>query len=274
MASAAKASAKGNKAGARGPNPGQAKRPKTKAKASLPAKGPKQVKPARPASPASAPSGREVRVAKAEFAAGAASAKQIPPESLPEVAFAGRSNVGKSSLLNMMLARRGLARTSRTPGCTRQINFFEVGIAGGPELAFVDLPGYGYAKVSKSESLAWKQLLESYLRERGTLRAVVILVDVRRGLEQEEADLIEFLGLRPDLRVVIAVTKLDKLPRNQHKPRLAALARAGGVRVYGTSAETRYGREELWAEIFRVVKDSEPVALPSRGRAGDAEGDE
>ncbi|MBF5067578.1 YihA family ribosome biogenesis GTP-binding protein, partial [Salmonella enterica subsp. enterica serovar Istanbul] len=90
-----------------------------------------------------------------------------------------------SSLLNMMLARKGLARTSRTPGCTRQINFFDVAVAGGPELVFVDLPGYGYAKVSKQESRDWKNLLESYLQERTSLEAVVVLVDARRGVEQE-----------------------------------------------------------------------------------------
>lgn len=220
------------------------------------------------AAPAAKPGAeREVRVARAEFTAGAASAKQIPPPEVVEIAFAGRSNVGKSSLLNMMLARKGLARTSRTPGCTRQINFFDVGVASGPSLAFVDLPGYGYAKVSRSESHAWKNLLESYLRERATLRAVVVLVDVRRGVEQEERDLVEFLGLRPDLRVVVAVTKLDKLPRNQQKPALAAIQRAAGVRVYGTSAETRAGREELWAEILRSAKDPTPVALPARGEA-------
>lgn len=235
------------------------------------AKPAKRPAPAAPATPDKA-KGREVRIARAEFTAGAAGKAQIPPAEAPEIAFAGRSNVGKSSLLNMMLARRGLARTSRTPGCTRQINFFDVGVAGGPDVVFVDLPGYGYAKVSKSESLAWKNLLEGYLRERETLRAVVILVDVRRGLEQEERDLVEFLGLRPDLRVIIAATKLDKLPRNQHKPALAALARKGGVRVLGTSAETRLGREELWAELLRLAKEAEPVSLGAAGEA--AEDDE
>jgi len=194
-----------------------------------------------------------VRISSAEFTAGAASRAQIPAPSRPEIAFAGRSNVGKSSLLNMMLARKGLARTSRTPGCTRQINFFDVDVAGGPKVSFVDLPGYGYAKVSKAEARDWKILLEAYLRSRETLEAVVILVDARRGLEPEEVELVEFLGTRPGLPVFIAVTKLDKLARNAQKPRLLQIERAAGVRVVGTSAETGAGREELWGRLLNVT---------------------
>jgi len=217
-----------------------------------------------------------IRVARAEFAAGAARRDQVPAtkqfDDAPEIAFAGRSNVGKSSLLNMMLARKGLARTSNTPGCTRQINFFDVGLARpsqaaaeGEErkaehpsrLVFVDLPGYGYAKVSKSEATAWKQLLEAYLHERSTLRAVVILVDVRRGLEQEEADLVEFLAERPSLRVIVAATKIDKLSRSAQKPALARLAKGpdgGRLEVVATSAETGAGREALWSRILDACR--------------------
>src|SRR3954451_19059581 len=100
---------------------------------------------------------KETRISEAEFTAGAQKREQTPAATGPEIAFAGRSNVGKSSLLNMMLARKGLARTSRTPGCTRQINFFDIAVASGPKLVFVDLPGYGYAKVSKTESRDWKK---------------------------------------------------------------------------------------------------------------------
>src|SRR5688572_18796411 len=100
-----------------------------------------------------------VRVAKAEFAAAAAKADQVPPSTRKEIAFAGRSNVGKSSLLNMLLQRRGLARTSSTPGCTRQLVFFDITVAKGPDVGFVDLPGYGYARVSKAEAKSWKKLL-------------------------------------------------------------------------------------------------------------------
>lgn len=199
------------------------------------------------------PSKKETRISEAEFTAGAQKREQIPAPKGPEIAFAGRSNVGKSSLLNMMLARKGLARTSRTPGCTRQINFFDVAVAGGPKLVFVDLPGYGYAKVSKSESRDWKQLLESYLQERTTLEAVVILVDARRGIEEEEQALVNFLRLREGLPVFIAITKLDKLSKSEHKPRLKELEKQAGVKVVGTSAETGAGREELWARLLGVA---------------------
>ena len=215
-----------------------------------------------------------VRVATAEFTAGAAKAEQVPTpahfENAPEIAFAGRSNVGKSSLLNMMLSRRGLARTSNTPGCTRQINFFDVGIAASKEPAsaeaegvaqprpervvFVDLPGYGYAKVSKAESRDWKQLLEGYLHERPTLKAVVILVDVRRGLEQEEEDLIEFLEQRPDMAIFVAATKLDKIPLNQQKPALAKVVKGRNLKIVATSAETGVGREALWSRILDACR--------------------
>lgn len=195
-----------------------------------------------------------VRIASASFTAGAARSDQVPEATdVVEIAFAGRSNVGKSSLLNMLLARKSLARTSSTPGCTRQINFFDVAVHGGPKLVFVDLPGYGYAKVSKAESRGWKELLEGYLRERPTLRGVVILVDGRRGIEDEERDLLEFLGLRPDLAIVIAVTKLDKVQRSTHKAKLAAIARDAGVPAVGTSATTKAGREELWSKILRAA---------------------
>jgi GTP-binding protein len=199
------------------------------------------------------PTTKEVRISEAEFTAGAQKPEQIPPPKGPEIAFAGRSNVGKSSLLNMMLARKGLARTSRTPGCTRQINFFDIAVAGGPKLVFVDLPGYGYAKVSKAESRDWKQLLEGYLQERPTLEAVVVLVDARRGVEQEEQDLVEFLGLRKGLPVFVAVTKLDKLSKSEQKPRLQQIEKESGVKVVGTSAETGAGREELWNRLLRVT---------------------
>lgn len=212
--------------------------------------------------------GRAVTVARAEFTAGAARPDQVPPsshfEGAPEIAFAGRSNVGKSSLLNMLLSRRGLARTSNTPGCTRQINFFDIGLARSSvspdgegarpaRLVFVDLPGYGYAKVSKSEAQAWKHLLEGYLHERESLRAVVILVDIRRGLEKEEEDLIEFMAERPEVAVFVAATKMDKISRSAHKPALARLS--GGdlgasLEVIATSAETGAGREALWGRIL------------------------
>jgi GTP-binding protein len=200
--------------------------------------------------------GGDVRIAQAEFVAGAARAADIPPPGAPEIAFAGRSNVGKSSLLNMLLERRSLARTSSTPGCTRQINFFDVAPVGMQPLVFVDLPGYGYAKLSKAETQGWKKLLEGYLLERPTLRAVVILVDARRGLEDEEEELVAFLASarRPSpIRVLVCATKVDKLPRSQAKAHIAALQRGAGMKVLATSATTRAGRAEVWREIMAAL---------------------
>lgn len=256
----------------RGNAPSKADPPR---KASAPNKSAKGGAPPRANGGTSKGSSTGVRIAHAEFMAGAAEQKQIPNLELtggaPEIAFAGRSNVGKSSLLNMMLARRGLARTSNTPGCTRQINFFDVTVANarkrapesasngqdeadspdGPQkIVFVDLPGYGYAKVSKSEAASWQRLLEGYLEERSTLRAVIVLVDVRRGLEEEERELVEFLATRQDLPVFVAATKLDKLSLSAQKPALAVLSKESGVRVVGTSAESGAGREDLWSRIL------------------------
>lgn len=221
-------------------------------RAGKPAQPKPNARPQKTTTAASRPLG--VRVGVAEFAAAAAQQNQIPPCGLPEVAFAGRSNVGKSSLLNMLLSRK-IARTSNTPGCTRQLVFFDVEIAKGPKLAFVDLPGYGYAKVARSESAAWKRLLEGYLKERETLRGVILLVDVRRGLEKEERDLVEFLATRPDLKILLVATKLDKLARSAQRPALDKLARSSGVRVVGTSSDTGAGREDLWRMILDVAAE-------------------
>jgi GTP-binding protein len=125
------------------------------------------------------------RVVEATFVAGAVDAESFPAPTHLEVAFAGRSNVGKSSLLNSMMDRRSLARTSRTPGCTRQLNIFEVRCADGLVLRFVDLPGYGWARRSKDERMQWQKMIEGYLVTRASLRAVVLLVDVRRGVEDD-----------------------------------------------------------------------------------------
>jgi GTP-binding protein len=197
----------------------------------------------------------ETRVVHAEFVAGATDAASLPPPTLVEVAFAGRSNVGKSSLLNATMQRRGLARTSGTPGCTRQLNVFEVRCADGLSLRFVDLPGYGWARRSKTERSEWQGMIEGYLRTRAGLRAVVLLVDVRRGVENEERQLAEFLreprlvsDPRP-LEVILVATKIDKLGAAARKPALEAVRKTAGTRPIGFSAVTGDGREELWSRI-------------------------
>ncbi len=202
---------------------------------------------------------KETRVIEAEFAAGATAVAGLPPPMFAEIAFAGRSNVGKSSLMNALLGRRNLVRTSNTPGCTRQLNVFAARLDDGLAVHFVDLPGYGYAKRSKGESKGWGPMLEGYLLERATLRAVFVLVDIRRGVEQEERDLLEFLAAPPRAQrtlptsVIVCATKVDKLSVSAQKPALRALAKASGLEVLGTSAETLLGRELLWARIRKAV---------------------
>ncbi len=203
------------------------------------------------------PSTEHNRVVDATFAAGATTAAQLPAAELgvSEVAFAGRSNVGKSSLMNALMQRRNLVRTSSTPGCTRQINVFHCKMHDGLGLHLIDLPGYGYAKLSKAERGTWGAMLEGYLKTRITLRAVVVLVDVRRGVEEDDVQLLDFLAqprevadARPVERIVVA-TKIDKLAMNKRKPALEAVRKESGVNVLGFSAETGEGRDELWARL-------------------------
>jgi GTP-binding protein len=178
----------------------------------------------------------------------------LPAPTFAEVAFAGRSNVGKSSLINALLQRKGLVRTSSTPGCTRQVNLFEVKVRDGTTLVFADLPGYGFAKRSKDERKEWATLIERYLRERPTLRAIVVLFDARRGLEDDDRDLVEFAssprgpGLG-DVAVILAATKIDKLPKSEARSILARIGASSKKPIVGCSAITGAGREDLWTAI-------------------------
>jgi GTP-binding protein len=194
-----------------------------------------------------------MRIRDARYLASATDTGQLPPPAFAEVAFAGRSNVGKSSLMNMLLRRKKLVRTSGTPGCTRAINLFRVELAE-PEatLDFVDLPGYGYAQRSKAERKSWGKLIEDFLANRPGLRGVVCIVDVRRGFEPDDLELIEFVehvGVRP----ILVATKLDKLRANEQKLRLLALGKEMGRPVHGVSAETEEGREALFTAILRIA---------------------
>lgn len=200
----------------------------------------------------------ERRVVEAKFVAGAARAAELPAPTVAEIAFAGRSNVGKSSLLNALLQRNGLARTSNTPGRTRQINLFAVTFDSGLAITFADLPGYGFARVSKAERASWGPLLEEYIATRATLRAVVLIVDVRRGLEADDEQLIDFVATcRPTpLPLIVVATKLDKLAPAKRKPAVAAVGAVAVGRkmtVIGFSADTGLGREELFRRIERAA---------------------
>lgn len=206
------------------------------------------------------------RVIRAEHAFAATVSSSLPPPTLAEFAFAGRSNVGKSSLLNTLVERKNLVRTGGTPGTTRQINFFLTQLADGFEAYLVDLPGYGYAKRSKTEKAAWGELIEAYLLSRPTLRAVVLLVDVRRGIEPDDQQLIDFLDRepvtpRPKVPVIIVATKLDKLSAAARKPAVARIARDSKLKVVGFSSVTGEGRELLWRMLRRhALGETEPAA--------------
>jgi GTP-binding protein len=182
---------------------------------------------------------------RAEFIAGAARPERLPAPTVPEIAFAGRSNVGKSSLLNRLVGRRGLARVSKTPGRTQQINFFAV----DDRLVLVDLPGYGFARVPLAVKHAWRALVEAYLVNRRTLRAVVVLVDVRRGLERDDLELLEFLEAH-GIAVRLVATKVDKLGRGARRDALAAIAAQWpGADPIAFSATKGEGVAELWQAV-------------------------
>lgn len=186
-----------------------------------------------------------------------------PAPDLPEVAFLGRSNVGKSSLLNRLVGRRKLARTSATPGKTRLLNFFRIE-RGSLDLRFVDFPGYGYARVSQRERAAWRPMVEGYLEHRATLRLVVLLHDVRRDLGDDETLFLAWLAER-ERPTIVALTKVDKLRRMQRAKRIRALVSTFGLpsdRIVPTSATTGEGTDALWQWIEQAAKGRAARAKP------------
>ncbi|MDP3274109.1 MAG: ribosome biogenesis GTP-binding protein YihA/YsxC [Deltaproteobacteria bacterium] len=197
-------------------------------------------------------------VLEASFVMEARSAEGLPPTTgggphpVLEIAFAGRSNVGKSSLLNAIAQRKGLARTSGTPGCTRGLVLFDLMLRSGTSLRIVDLPGYGYAARNREERTSWGPMIESYLQKRECLSAVVILVDARRGPEDEERQLIEFLSTL-GVSMILAVTKIDKLAKNERFGVLNSLRKAFGAKVIGVSGHTGEGRDELVSALVKIA---------------------
>jgi GTP-binding protein len=189
-------------------------------------------------------------IKQASFLASAEDLRDLPAPLFTEVAFAGKSNVGKSSLINALLGRKKLARTSSTPGRTRTLNLLRAELSVGT-LDIVDLPGYGYAKVSKTERRSWGPMIERFLRARAGLRCVVVIVDIRRGLEEDDRQLLEFLA-EIGREALLVATKLDKLPKSRQLPALQALRRdAGGPELIGFSAVTEQGRDELWRALLK-----------------------
>ncbi|MDD4766479.1 MAG: ribosome biogenesis GTP-binding protein YihA/YsxC [Desulfotomaculaceae bacterium] len=194
-----------------------------------------------------------MRINDAEFVTSAVKTADYPAGELPEVALAGRSNVGKSSLLNKLVNRKGLARTSNTPGRTRLINFFRV----NGVFHLVDLPGYGYAKVSLREKDSWRKMVEGYLNTRINLRGIVLLIDSRHPPTAQDIQMYDWLKYR-GVNAVVVATKADKNSRSRLLQSLkvirAALPLAEGDQLVPFSAETGQGREELLEIIGRWVE--------------------
>ena len=192
---------------------------------------------------------RGPRIESAEYRCAASRSSEFPPPRGPEIALLGRSNVGKSSLLNRLVGRRSLARTSATPGKTRLLHWYDV-VRGDQPLALVDLPGYGFAKVSRAERASWQRLVESYLDARRA-RLALLLQDVRRDWSEDEALLLAWLAER-SIPAVVAITKCDKEKPSRAVARERELRAAIGLppeRVIATSATTGKGIDELWKAI-------------------------
>ena len=210
-----------------------------------------------------------VQVVSAEFAKTATRPQEWPRGPAPEVAFVGRSNVGKSSMLNALARRKGLARVSATPGRTRALQFFDVAVRPTPaarprQLRFCDLPGYGYAKVSKGERDRWAAMIEDYLRGRDVLRAVVLIVDARHPPPESDADALAFLR-GSGRAVIVAATKTDKLPRTRLGAALRAIEadlRLGRGEVVPFSATEGTGADALWARLAAVTAPESGAAAP------------
>ncbi|MEZ4360018.1 MAG: ribosome biogenesis GTP-binding protein YihA/YsxC [Kofleriaceae bacterium] len=188
-----------------------------------------------------------------ELVASAAEPSGFPAPSLPEVAVVGRSNVGKSSLINTLVAK-DVAHTSRTPGRTRLLHWFRVKSAGH-SFFLVDLPGYGYAEVPKGMRASWQPLIESYLNGRSTLRAVLLLLDIRRGVQEEELDFVPWL-LDAGIDVVPVLTKADKLAKNKRAPVQARVRRELELRrvPLAVSALSADGIDELWRLMVATTR--------------------
>ena len=192
-----------------------------------------------------------MKIHSAEFLLSASTTRQFPAATLPEIAFAGRSNVGKSTLINSLLNRKKLVKTSATPGKTQLINFFKV----NDQFYFVDLPGYGYAKVPESVRRKWQNLVEAYLSERETLRNVVLIIDCRHNPTVQDRQLLEWLEYyqRPSL---IVASKIDKLKRGQVQKHLQKIKHDLSIESVPLGhSSMQYGRrEEIWKKLIRWIE--------------------
>lgn len=193
-----------------------------------------------------------MKVNRAEIVISAVSPAQYPESALPEIALAGRSNVGKSSFINTLINRKNLARTSGKPGKTQTLNFYLI----EESLHFVDVPGYGYAKVSKTERAKWGKMIETYLTNRPQLKAVVSLVDLRHPPTAEDIQMYEFLKYY-QLPVIVVATKADKIPRGKWNKHESVIKKAMNFDPTDDfilfSSQTKQGKEEAWQAIEKYL---------------------
>jgi GTP-binding protein len=194
----------------------------------------------------------------ARFVTSAAQPSDFPPPSLPEIAVVGRSNVGKSSLINALVGQTGLARTSRTPGRTRLVNWFAI----EDKFFLVDLPGYGYAVVNRATRESWRPLIESYLDNRASLAGVLLLIDIRRGVQDEELDFVPWLAERT-IPVIVALTKADKLPKNKRTLEVTRARADLELRrdPLAVSVTANDGIDPLWRAIAQLTTKPRPAKL-------------
>ncbi len=193
-----------------------------------------------------------MKIKSTEFLISAVKPEQYPPENLPEIAFAGRSNVGKSSMINMLLNRRNFARTSSTPGKTQTLNFYEINEA----FRFVDLPGYGYARVSKDQHKSWGGMIRTYLSKRENLLEVVQLVDIRHKPSLQDQEMYQWI-LDEGFNGIVVATKADKLSKSQISKQLKVIQAGLGAEariIIPISAQSRWGKYEIWDLINSIFK--------------------
>jgi len=193
-----------------------------------------------------------VKVLSTEFVKSASKPSEYPKGGLPELAIAGKSNVGKSSLINSLVNRKNLAKTSSTPGRTQMINFFQI----NGKLSLVDLPGYGYAKVPLHVRQTWKPMVESYLQTREDIRLVILIIDARRGASADDLNLLDWLDYHgiPSLIVLTKTDKLSQIERAQQKKKLSQNAFLSHRPFLFFSAISGEGKDELWKIIRQYVK--------------------
>ncbi|HLR80509.1 MAG TPA: ribosome biogenesis GTP-binding protein YihA/YsxC [Bacillota bacterium] len=189
-----------------------------------------------------------MKITSAEFIVSAVNTQQYPDDRLPEIALAGRSNVGKSSFINRMIQRKGLAKTSSKPGKTRTINFYKI----NESFYFADVPGYGYAQVSKKERDEWGPMMEEYFQLRESLRAVVLVVDIRHTPTNDDVLMYDFLK-HFDLPAIVVATKVDKIKRGKRPKHIKKIVHKLRVEredaVIPFSAETGEGKEKVWSTL-------------------------